>query len=212
MHLVPRLTHARRTDRSAEALLGGGHPLVRAMSRSAVARERAVVVAGLTCVAAAGVLRGVPGALALLVAAAVVQVLIAAQLALLVDRRRDCARDVIIEGRGELPIDAVERERTRLEDPAWQEELARDIDHMRDIAAQCATWPPAARPFFVARVVAAVEPELGRVAARLQTGAADARGVAMLERLIRHGESVLYGDDVRPLREELRRVLFLMER
>ena len=173
--------------------------------------ERSFVLTGLMCVTAVAWPEGVHGALAVLVAAALVQGAIACELALLVQRRRGSARGLIIDGRGDLPFEPVQRERRRLQERSCCENLARSLDEVRDIAAHPVSWPPAARPLFSVRVVAGVENELARIAARLRAGPVGVRGVAMLERLLTQGTSAFYGSDIHALREELRRILFLID-
>lgn len=210
MHIASRATHPLQSDRRARVLLGSDHPLVRVLHRTVVAVERSYVVSGLLAGSAVVWLEGVHGALAFLLASAVVQIALACDVAALVSRRRECARDLIIEGRGDLPLEAVQRECRRLEDPAYREDLAHGLDIIRDAAAHPVSWPPAARPLFRVDVVAAVDRELAEVAVRLRGERAGVRGVAMLERLVTDGTSPLYGDRTRPLREELHRISFLL--
>jgi hypothetical protein len=56
------------------------------------------------------------------------------------------------------------------------------------------------------RVIATVAPDLRAVITVLQTENARAQGVALLERLIAHGNSPLYAREASVLREELRRI------
>jgi hypothetical protein len=212
MHIASRVTHPLQSDRRARVLLGGDHPLVHALHRTSFAHERSYVVSALLAGSAVAWLEGVHGALGVLLASAVVQIALACDVAVLVRRRRECARDLIIEGRGELPLEAVQRERRRLEDPAHRADLAHGLEAIREIAAHPASWPPAARPLFRVGVVAAVDRELAEVAVRLREERVGVRGVAMLERLITDGTSPLYGDRTRPLCEELHRISFLLGR
>ena len=63
-----------------------------------------------------------------------------------------------------------------------------------------------ARPLFSVLVIAGVAPDLRALISVLRTENASARGVSLLERLITHGDSPLYGREAAVLREELRRV------
>jgi hypothetical protein len=210
MHIASRFTRTLQADRSARWLLGSDHELVRALRRSGLTVERSLVVTGLMCMSATAWLEGLAGALAVLVAAAAVQVALGCELALTVQRCRECARDLVIDGRGDLPIEAVQREWRRLEGGACREGLAAWVDAVRDVAAHPAWWPGAVRPLFRPSVVAAVDSDLAELAARLRRESVGVRGVAMLERLLTQGTSPLYGNDVRGLREELRRTRFFI--
>ena len=68
-----------------------------------------------------------------------------------------------------------------------------------------------ARPLFSIRVIASVAPELRGVIGLLQTEKVRARGVALTERLLTHGDSPLYGREAGVLRAELRRILSALE-
>jgi hypothetical protein len=63
---------------------------------------------------------------------------------------------------------------------------------------------------FQARVIDAVAGDLRRTAAELRAGAASARGVALAEGLVTRGDSPLHGREPEPLREELRRIRYLL--
>src|SRR5919112_388192 len=91
-HRLPFHSHT-QADRSARCLLGSDHTLVRALHRSGLAVERSLVVTGLMCMSATAWLEGLAGALAVLVAAAAVQVALGCEWALTVQRCRECARD-----------------------------------------------------------------------------------------------------------------------
>ena len=204
MHIASRLTRSLEEDRAARAFLGDRHPLVRAVYRTSVAVERSCVVCGMACASAAAHLEGVHGALAYLVASVVVQGALACDLALLASRRGDCARELIIQGRADLPLDAVQRE------PARRAALADQLEAIRQAAQRPVPRPPAARPMFKLRVVAAVDPELAVVARRLWSEPQGVRGIAMAQRLLTDGGSPLYGASTGALREELRRLIFML--
>jgi hypothetical protein len=210
MHLASRLTSAAQEDRSARTLLGPGHPLVRVVHRMGVALERSCVVCGLACASGVALVEGVHAALALLLACAVVGLALGSELALLAPRRSDCALDIIVQGRADLPLKAVQHERGRLVERVRTGALADDYEAIRATALRSVPRPSTYRPVFHVRVVAAVEPELAAVAQRLQAAAPSLRGVAMAQRLITDGCSPLYGADVRSLREELRRIVFML--
>ena len=60
-------------------------------------------------------------------------------------------------------------------------------------------------------VVRAVAEDLRALAAILRAGPASARGIALAEQLLTWGGSKLHGHEPEPLREELRRVRYLLE-
>jgi hypothetical protein len=210
MHIASRLTRSLHEDRAARALLDDRHPLVRAVYRTSVALERSCVVCGMACASAAGHLEGVHGALAYLVASVVVQGALACDLALLASRRVHCARDLIIHGRTDLPLHTVQRERGRLLDPARRAVFADQLDAIRQAAQRPVPRLRAARPMFNLRVVTAVDPELAVVARRLRSETPGVRGIAMAQRLLSDGCSPLYGASTGALREELRRIIFML--
>jgi hypothetical protein len=176
-----------------------------------VAVERSCVVCGIACVSAVAHLEGAHGALAYLLAAVAVQAALACDLALLAGRRSLCARDLIVEGRADLPLPVVQRERTRLLDPARRAALADALEQIRRTAVRLVPGPPDARPLFHPRVVAAVDPQLAVVARVLRTEGAGVRGIAMVQRLLTDGASPLYGESPGALCEELRRIMFRLE-
>jgi hypothetical protein len=106
-----------------------------------------------------------------------------------------------------LAISAVQKQRRRLLSPRTRRGLARALE---DIVEQAAVPSrPQLRPLpplFDARVIASVADDLQAVARLLLSDSACARGVALAERLITPASSSLYGQQVEPLREELRRL------
>jgi hypothetical protein len=208
MHMTSRVTTSLQADRSARALLGEHHPLARAMHRTSVAVERSCVVCGTACVSVGALLEGAHGALAYLLASAVVLAVLSCELAFLASRRTACAREVIIEGLVDVPLAVVQRERDRLVDRAHWAELANHVEAMREEGRRPGGRLPMGHPVFSRRVIAAVDPELEVLARRLRTESVSVRGIAMAERLLTDGCSPLYGTSVGELREELHRIMF----
>jgi hypothetical protein len=194
----------------AQESSGCGHPLVRALEvRMAVAQQ--IGVAALILVLALGGLAlGVPGALEVTLGAGAVVGALAALIVglLLAERRR--AIEVILAGEA-LALEAVERERRRLGSPEAQASLARAYEWVLNAGPAPLAFGRAARPWLDPRLVEACAPQVRRVIARLRSGGAAVRGVALGERLISDGLGVLYGHDETALRAELDRVLFLMD-
>jgi hypothetical protein len=210
MHIASRLTTSIQADRSARALLGDRHPLARAVHRTSVALERSCVVGGMACVSAAALLEGVHAALAYLLASAFVLSVLACDLALLVGTRAACAREVIIEGRADVPLAVVRRARDRLLDPAVRTALAQHLEAVRDDARRAGGPPPMAHQVFSRRVIAEADAELTAAAERLRADTAGVRGIAMAQRLVTDGCSPLYGTSAGALREELHRIIFML--
>jgi hypothetical protein len=196
-----------RTAQSAGIVLGRTHPLTRAIAAGgSVGRQ------WWTCAAAlAGALiarmEGDAWAVGVAVSAGLVLLTLTVVLLALRQRTRDEAVHLIAEGREALPIAVVQRQRQRLLSPRTKQTLARTLETMLRQALR----PPrimtrGARPLFSVRVIAGVAPDLRAVVSVLQTQDASARGVALLERLITHANSPLYGCEAAVLREELRSV------
>jgi hypothetical protein len=120
------------------------------------------------------------------------------------------ACDLIIQGRADLPLDPVRRQRRRLRDHAHCEDLADWLDRTWMLAERSlgARYQPA--PFGSSRVIVAVAPELAEIAARLRDEAPGVRGVALVERLLSEGGSALHGGSLSELRQELRRIRFML--
>ena len=127
-------------------------------------------------------------------------------------RERDCAIDLILDGREHLPLSAVQRQRQRLLAERTRHCLGSNLENAvrqatkgrrRDV---CVTTP-----LFEATVVAGAVDELREVIGLLQTEGVRARGVARVERLIEHATSPLYGQDPGALHHELRQVRELLK-
>jgi hypothetical protein len=206
----------RATAPPPAALLGAQHPLARDVeSLHVVARDAPTVVVALACGAIAW-LDGAPWGAPVVLGAAVALLLLGASAVALHARERTHVRELILDGHERLPLPLVQRERRRLLDPRLRAQLAHSLLEM------VGSEPPRAPPVYLPRVVRETEPEIRRLAALLRgepSGArgialepSGARGIALVERLLRDGLSPLYGDDPRPLREELRRLAYLLSR
>ena len=124
--------------------------------------EQSVVVAAMLAASLSAVLAGVSEARAVVVAALVVQIAVTWRLVLRASARRDLVLDLIVEGRGDLPLRSVARERRRLRDPGHRVRLARALDALREEAATPLVRRSSRLPLYCRRVVAAVAPELER--------------------------------------------------
>ncbi len=192
----------------AEALLGPCHPLVGLLGRFETVFEQ---LAWVTAVQAAGVVflaGGTAFGMSLVVAAAVLQAALACRVAALRACRRKICLELIVEGRATLPLPCIERSCRRLLGGRTAELFARSID---DMVATAARPPklPASSSLTDPRVIREAAPELRHVAALLRAGPA-VRGVALVEWLLTSAATPLYGSEVEPLRQELRRALYLL--
>jgi hypothetical protein len=196
-----------------DELLGPGHPLARDLaSRAAVARDGPVVLVAGACgivAALSGLSWGVP----VVLSAAAALVLLGGTEMVVRARERTHARALILEGREQLPLPAVERERRRLLSPRLRRRLADSLLEMIGPgAARAANVTRGAPPLFHVVVLREVAPDIRRLAAMLRDEPSGARPVALVERLLTNGLSPLYGDEAEALREELRRLQYLLSR
>ena len=106
----------------------------------------------------------------------------------------------------------VQRERQRLLDRRTRERLSAALEDLVRAARRRRNIEAlAGGPIFHVPVVLALAHDLRGVAALLRTDApVGARGVALLEHLLTRGDSPLYGRHAGALREELRRVRYLL--
>jgi hypothetical protein len=202
----------RRRDQCSRAcdLLGARHPLVHVVDDIRVMTEQSIVVTTMLAAGLSAVLAGVSEAGAAVVAAFLVQVAVTWRLVLRVSARRDLVLDLIAEGREDLPLRSVARERRRLRDPGRRVRLARVLDAVREEATTTPVLRSSRLPLYCRRVVAAVAPELEGTAQALRRDGASVRGVALSERLLTGHDSPLYGNDADRLREQLRCIRFLL--
>jgi hypothetical protein len=195
--------------RSAEALLGAGHPLVAVLYACGATIEGIVTVAAVQLGALALWWVNASYGRALAMGAGIVQLALGLRWANLSVQRRELCLELLIAGRERLPLAAVARERRRLDDPRRQAQLATSLEQLADVAAQRSARERQ-RPIYNQRVLAAVEPQLRHVAARLRDGGVDLRGVALLDRMVTRGDSPLYGKCACSLRDELARGRYLL--
>ncbi len=196
----------------AEATLGPAHPLVAVLHSSQTAKEGAVAIGGLQAADLIVMLENAPLAppLALAIACVAVQIALGLRIAYLAWRRRDICRQLIIDGREQLPLPAVERELRRLGAPGYQAELAQSIDRLADEATHTRSRPLFTPQIYHLCVLRAVAAELREIARLLHSGNVAVRGVAHVESLLTSGESPLYGVQVDLLRDELGRARYFL--
>jgi hypothetical protein len=186
-------------------MLGHDHPLVRAESQERTLRAQfaVTVVFGFAAAFASPFLGR--AALRLSIGASVVAGLFALAAFVAHTRLRERAFELIASGREELPVQAVESERSRLRNRRYRRKLAHTIDVLR-AQPQARDWfsPVCADHASVTAAQAELR-ELSRLLRELPT--VRARGVALVTSLIRDGAtSPLYQGPELRLREELGRI------
>lgn len=195
-----------QTPSSPVELLGPNHPLSRGAEFRRDLWRQSLVTVAVVLLGASGTASGRGWGLPLLAAAAIVQLALGVALALHAQLQRERARELIIAGRGGLPLQGVERERRRLQQGRRVEGLADALD---DLVRAAEGWPtllPTSRPVFDPRQVRATAIELHAIATRLRAGRVAVPAVARVERLLTSGASPLYGREREALRHELMRI------
>ena len=132
MHVVPLISRSLDEMSLAESVLGRDDPLVRALDRQMVAVAQLFASFAVLAVSGVGVIAGGRDAFLVAVASAVVTLGFGCRAALRAWDRRERVWDVIISGRGDVPLAVVERERGRLLDPRRRERLARCYESIGD--------------------------------------------------------------------------------
>ena len=126
-------------------------------------------------------------------------------------RERDCAVELVLEGRERVPIAAVQRQRWRLLSDQTRNGLAGNLEDLIRQSAGRSRRQMRVTPLpFEPTVLTMAAGELRDVIGLLRAKEVSARGVARAERLVERAVSPLYGQDVAALREELRRVRDLL--
>jgi len=209
--MLPRSSRARWTrSRSPRVCLGETIALVEALDRHAVAVAQLSAVIAVLVASAVGVVTDGRGALPLVIASAVAMIGFGCRGALRALDRRERVCDLIISGRGDVPLAVVKRECGRLLDPCRRETLAHCYESLGDEPSASGRVACRASVIVAPTVVAKVRPELTLIAALLRDDAPSVRGVAAAQRLICAGTSSLFGDDHEVLRQDLHRVAYLL--
>lgn len=193
-------------------MLGSEHPLTRALARErTVARQTAAALAVLPGSVAATVL-GVE--VAPLFLGATVAVALVYALAWLSLRRTlvDRTRDAIASGDCATSLGIVASERRRLVSRRERERLARCLEQALRDAWSWERTPPPARPLYGTQFLRESAADVSAIVGKLRGRRVRAQGVALVSRLLGDGErSPLYAGDAARLREELRRIRYLLE-
>ena len=192
---------------TAAALLGEAHPLVGVLQWIESIRGQLVVVAATHALGLGLWWWQIALGVAVAIGALMAEVVLGCRLFLLTQRRRDMCVDLIAQGREDLPLAAVERERRRLASPRYRARLARTIE---ELARPLALHPVDARPPLDPRALEPARPQLQELAQTLPRHDVSIRGVALLELLITSPMSPLYGAEPDRLKRELGRVRYLL--
>jgi hypothetical protein len=130
--------------------------------------------------------------------------------AVLRQRRREYALDLILEGRERLPLAAVADERRRLLERSHRRMLAHTLELIRRAAQEQPPWLRSSALPYCARTLSVTASQLEEIERLLRGDAAGLRGIALTQRLLVDGSSPLHGQDAQRLSEELRRITMLL--
>lgn len=192
-------------------LLGSEHTYTRAHDALAVLGRQAGAVGLVLLGSLAALMAGVGQALSVVIGSAIVSLVLAVLAGEHWDRRRFAARQLVLDGREVLPLAPIQRERRRLLEARTRHYVARSFERvLQHVTRRPAPVPRSVRPLFDVGTVSSVIEDLREIVRLLHTGVAQARGVALAERLLTEGVSPLYGSDAIALRDELRRVRYLL--
>lgn len=148
----------------------------------------------------------------MLAAAAIVQLGLLIAVPYFRGRTRDIAEELIAAGHDTArELRVVDDEYRRLASPKERERLARSLAHLLHDAERWYRMLPAHRPLPGVHCLRFTAEEARDVVALLRAEVVDIRGVALTSRLLTDGyASPLFGEDVERLREELRRIRYLL--
>jgi hypothetical protein len=196
------------SDARRGSVLGPEHPLIRAIDGCHIVERQCTIVVAVLCGSGIASVEGRGWAEPLAVAAAITLAVLAVVAVSLRQCRRDHVIDVILEGREDVGLAVVQRERARLQSARTRRALARGFAEMVDQA----THPQklqmrGARPLYHLAIVVRVASELLELVSGLEREPVSMIGVARAERLVTDGMSPLYGLDAGALRSELRRII-----
>lgn len=217
--MISFLRHAARSTgltaadkRAAESVLGRSHGLTRAVSDQHTLATQTVVAVLAVAAGALGVFLHFH--IAVLVLGAGVVVGAAFVLAWVVARKiaRERAQDLIATGDDGVVLSVLARERRRLASRKERERLARSIEALHRDALRWHGILPQFRPLQGVTQLRYVGEEVEALASALRRERVRVQGVALTTRLLTDGYgSPLYADELGPLREELKRIRYLLE-
>jgi hypothetical protein len=196
---------------TAADLLGQTHPLTRASRRFDTACLQ--LLSGLTILVAIVLFAHGPGRRLEVVVGAATCVAISGLAAGAFCSRRRHARELILAGYEDLPLDALVPIRRRLDDPRRREQLAASLERYLRSARRWHQTAPPMRPIGNAPMLLPFEDDVRTIALLLRADTVShVRGVALCACLLTDGtRSPLYGTDADALRRELGRIRFSLD-
>jgi hypothetical protein len=214
LHAIARLLHVapQKDETAAASVLGEDHELVGVLARRRALTVQILITSIPLAFAAIGLARDVHSAPAVLGAAAVVQLGLLAAVPYFRGRTRDIAEELIAAGDATARrVRLVDDEYRRLASRKERERLARSLGRLLQDAEHRYRMLAGHRPPLGVPCLRHATAEARDVVALLRTEVVDVRGVAMTSRLLTDGHaSPLFGDNAELLREELRRIRYLL--
>jgi hypothetical protein len=207
MHLAIR--SFRLSESPASRLLGRAHPLARVLDEQACVDAQVCVLSGLIGGSLLAAATGFRAAVPVAIAAGVVDFVWCCRAVGVHEHKRDLVLELVASGGGSLPLDVVERERRRLLDDRRRRRLAEWLAAVAE-ARDVAIGKVGTRPLMSVGVVTSCRRELLDVVSLVDGDEPGVAGVALLELVVSHGTSPLYGEDAAALRRELWRIRYLM--
>jgi hypothetical protein len=211
MHVTPPILRSFRDSSLAEDSLGAHEPLVGVLQHYACALAQLTVTLVIAIASACALITGEAGALPVLIAGGSAALGFGARTTIYGMDRHDRVLELIVADRSGVSIPVVRRELARLLEPAHRASLARAFEAVGEPPAPSGRVPHRACVVAIPSVVVQVRPELLRIARLLRGDRPPARGVAAAERLLCGGGSSLFGRDVELLRQDLRRIAYLLD-
>ena len=194
----------------ASRLLGIEHPLVRALDRRSALRVEFAVAGVVLAAAVVAVGEGIRAAAAVAIGAAVAVAVAGVRMLLPLTRIRSLVLELLVEGRGRMPLPEVQAVRCRLLDARRRRREAEWLVRVADGRDLGLSARGGGAALISARVAKGARCELLAVAAGLHDETAAVEGLALVEQIAREPWSPLYGHDARALREALSRARILM--
>jgi hypothetical protein len=195
----------------AEQALGRAHPLTCGLARQHRLAVQVLVATVPLVLGVTGVLFQREQATPVLGASSVVVLGLLAAFVMARHGVRDCVQTLIAEGTQGVFLQVVRRERRRLASPKVREHFARSLEQLLRDAQRWHSIAPHSRPLPGVEHLRHVPAEVRAVAAGLREDRPRVQGVAQTARLLFHGHSSpLYAGDTERLREDLRRIQYLL--
>jgi hypothetical protein len=193
----------------AVVVLGANHPLVHASDLLPVIIRQCIAVAAVLLGAILARTQGQGWAWLLVIGAGIMLSILTLLAAGFQHCKRDQAIKLILSGYQNVPIEAIQAQRSRLVSARRRETLARRFERIAEQASNGSTWRARASvPLLEPGPITDTTDDLLALAQALNTAAVTAQGVARAERLISDTASPFYGEDAIAFRAELRRIRY----